>query len=137
MVSAPLSRPLSRAEMIQHAQDWIAAWNRRDVAAVASAFAPDARFRSPLARQMTGRAELHGREAIARYWTDALARIGHLSFRLQDVVCDEPGQTMVVVYEATLDGPPRRACEIFRFENGLKREAEALYGDAPPHSVPA
>ncbi|QTL01631.1 nuclear transport factor 2 family protein [Aquabacter sp. L1I39] len=129
--------PLSRAEMIQHAQDWIAAWNRRDVAAVLSAFTPEARFRSPLARQVTGEGELKGREAIARYWTDALTRIGHLSFQLQDVICDEAGQTMVVLYEARLDGPPRRACEIFRFEDGMKMEGEALYGDTPPIPVTA
>lgn len=137
MVSPPHSAPLSRADMIRHAQDWIAAWNARDIEAVAQAFAPDARFRSPYARQVTGHGVVVGRAAILHYWGEALARITHLSFRLQDIICDEATQTMVVVYEATLDGPPMRACEIFRFVNGLKSEAEALYGDAPPVSSPA
>lgn len=125
----------SRDEMLQHAQAWIAAWNRRDVDAVIAAFAPDARFRSPFAGQLTGSATIDGREAIEAYWRQALERIDHLHFRLLAAVCDAPAQRMAVHYEATLGDTTRRACEIFVFRNGMKVEAEALYGDT--HPLPA
>ena len=50
-------------------------------------------------------------------------------------VCDAPAQRMAVHYEATLGDTTRRACEIFVFRNGMKVEAEALYGDT--HPLPA
>lgn len=120
---------LTREQMLHHADAWIAAWNRRDVEAVLSAFTNDARFRSPIALQMTGSPTLEGRPAIEAYWRAALARIERLEFRLLAAICDEPGQRMVVHYEATLGDTARRACEIFVFRGGLKSEAEALYGD--------
>lgn len=120
---------LTREQMHAHAQAWISAWNRRDVEAVLSAFTDDARFRSPIALQMTGSATLEGRPAIEAYWRAALGRIERLEFRLLAAICDEPGQRMVVHYEATLGDTTRRACEIFVFRGGLKIEAEALYGD--------
>ncbi len=120
---------LTREQMLHHAEAWIAAWNRRDVEAVLSAFADNARFRSPFALQVTGRAALEGGPAIEAYWRQALARIERLEFRLLVAICDEPGQRMVVHYEATLGDTTRRACEIFVFRGGLKIEAEALYGD--------
>ena len=120
---------LTREQMHAHAQAWIAAWNRRDVEAVLFAFADHARFRSPIALQITGSATLEGRPAIEAYWQEALGRIDRLEFRLLAAICDEPGQRMVVHYEATLGDATRRACEIFVFRGGLKVEAEALYGD--------
>ncbi|UJX46076.1 nuclear transport factor 2 family protein [Xanthobacter sp. YC-JY1] len=120
---------LTREQMLHHAEAWIAAWNRRDVEAVLSAFADNARFRSPFALQVTGHAALEGRPAIEAYWRQALGRIERLEFRLLAAICDEPGQRMVVHYEATLGDTTRRACEIFVFRGGLKIEAEALYGD--------
>lgn len=122
---------LTRNEMIRHGEAWIAAWNRRDIDHVASGFAEGAIFRSPLAAKATGSDELSGREAIRAYWQSALARIGRLHFRPIAMICDEQSQTMVIHYEAELDGPPRRACEIFRFGPGGKIAGEALYGHGP------
>lgn len=120
---------LSRADMLRHAQDWIAAWNRRDIDAVLADFAADACFRSPLARQLTGNATLAGQAAIGAYWRQALGRIGTLRFRLLRAICDEADQSMVVHFESTFDGTTRHACEIFVFREGKKSEAEALYGE--------
>lgn len=119
---------LTRDQMIEHGKAWIAAWNRRDVETVAAAFAADAIFRSPMAAKVTGSDVLSGRDAIRAYWQKALAGISHLHFRVLDMICDETTQTMVVHYEAELDGSPRRACEIFRFGEGGKISGEALYG---------
>ncbi len=109
---------LTRDEMLHHAQAWIAAWNRRDVEAVASAFSEEARFRSPIALQLTGHATLDGRPAIRAYWEQALARIDTLDFRLLAAICDELAQRMVVHYEARIGATTRRACEIFVFQDG-------------------
>lgn len=119
----------TRAEMLVHAEEWIAAWNRRDLTAVLAAFAPQATFRSPRARVITGSAFLEGKDAIQDYWERGLEQLHHLKFTLIGAVCDEPGQSMVVLYEAELNGPPRRACEFFYFEGDHKISAEALYGD--------
>lgn len=123
---------LTRERMLHHADAWIAAWNRRDVEAVASAFTDHARFRSPFALELTGCSTLDGRPAIEAYWQQALARIDRIEFRLLAAICDEPAQRLVVHYEATLGHTTRRACEIFVFRGGMKVEAEALYGDTFP-----
>lgn len=120
---------LTRDQMVRHADDWIAAWNRRDLHAVLKAFAPDATFRSPTALTLTGSSFLEGREAISAYWSLAIARLNKLNFTLIDVVCDTVEQSMMVLYEAELDCPPRRACEIFKFRDGKKSSGEALYGE--------
>jgi steroid delta-isomerase len=119
----------TRAEMLAHAEEWIAAWNRRDLAAVLAAFAPQATFRSPRARTITGSAFLEGKDAIRDYWERSLAQLHQLKFTLIDTICDEPGQRMVVLYDAELNGRPRRACEFFTFDCDHKISAEALYGD--------
>lgn len=126
---------LTRDQMLSHGEEWIAAWNRRDAEAVLAGFADDACFRSPKAAKITGSDELVGRQAIRDYWQVALGRIGHLRFRPIAMICDEAGQSMVIQYEAELDGSVLRACEIFRFGPGGKVAGEALYGhatDRPP-----
>jgi steroid delta-isomerase len=120
---------LSKDEMISHAEAWIAAWNRRDIDAVIAEFAPDAVFRSPKAIQFAGESILHGRDAIASYWSSALARVNQLQFTLISVICDPVDQSMVVLYSAEIEGVSRRACEIFWFRDGAKLSGEALYGD--------
>jgi ketosteroid isomerase-like protein len=120
---------LTRDEMVAHARAWIAAWNARDLQAVLDAYADDACFRSPVARAVTGSSFLQGKAAMKAYWRTGLARLPNLRFTLTSVICDVEAQMMVVHYDAALDGPPKRACEIFRFENGKKTYGEALYGD--------
>lgn len=119
---------LTRDEMIHHGEAWIAAWNRRDIESVLSEFSDKAVFRSPFAARNGGSDTLRGKEAIRAYWEAALQRIERLRFRPIDFVCDEAMQMMVVHYEAELDGPPRRACEIFQFGPDGKQSGEALYG---------
>ena len=127
----------TRAEMLKHAEEWIAAWNKRDLAAVLGSFAPEATFRSPRASALTGSAVLEGRKAIQSYWEDGLAQLPRLNFTLVDAVCDEPAQSMVVLYEAELNGPPCRACEFFYFDDDKKVAAEALYGALSDQKIKA
>ena len=65
---------MTRDGMQEFAAAWIDAWNRRDLEAVLAHFAEDARFRSPKALVLTGRAELHGKPALRAYWQAALGR---------------------------------------------------------------
>lgn len=128
---------LDRGEMIRHAQEWIAAWNRRDLGVVLDAFAADACFRSPKATAITGSPLIVGRPAMERYWRTALDDLQALEFTFLSAVCDVEAQTVVVHYLAALGGPPRRACEFFCFEAGRKVYAEALYGDVEVPAIPA
>lgn len=119
---------LTRADMVAAAQAWIAAWNRRDVAAVLAGFDPAATFCSPLAERTTGSAEIVGTTALRAYWEAALASITSLRFTLLDAVCDEERQALAIHYEAQINGEVRRACELYHFRGGRKISGEALYG---------
>lgn len=119
---------LTRADLHELAQDWVAFWNARDLDRILAGFAPGASFRSPHAKAITGSDLVVGREAMRLYWEMALARIGELHFSLIEPVCDEEGQSLAVYYEARLDERRLRACEVFHFEQGLKISGEAFYG---------
>jgi hypothetical protein len=60
--------------MMRFADAWIAAWNRRDVEAVLAHYAEDARFVSPVARAVVGRAVLCNKQELAGYWRGAVRR---------------------------------------------------------------
>ena len=115
--------------MMTFAENWIAAWNRRDMESVLAHFADDAEFVSPLARQFVGRPLLRGKQQIRDYWTAGLARISTIEFKLDHAAWDEQRRELNVVYEANLNGERKRACEIMRFDaSGRQIRGEALYG---------
>jgi hypothetical protein len=115
--------------MMAFAEDWIAAWNRRDVDAVLAHFANDAQFVSPVARNFVGRPVLRNKQELADYWRAALDRISVLEFRLDHATWDERCRELNVVYEANLNGERKRACELMRFDaSGRQIRGEALYG---------
>jgi steroid delta-isomerase len=115
--------------MMRFADEWVAAWNRRDVDAVLVHYADEAQFTSPIARSVIGRAVLRNKQELADYWHGALGRISILEFTLDHAVWDERRRELVVVYEANLNGERKRACEIMRFDaTGRQVGGEALYG---------
>jgi steroid delta-isomerase len=115
--------------MMRFAEEWVAAWNRRDVDAVLAHYADDAQFVSPVASAVVGRAVLRDKQELAGSWRAALARIATLEFRLDHAVWDERRRELVVVYEANLNGERKRSCEIMRFDAaGRQVGGEALYG---------
>jgi steroid delta-isomerase len=123
--------PMTYDAMIRFAEDWVAAWNRRDVEAVLAHYAEEAQFTSPIARSVVGRTVLRNKQELADYWRGALARISTLEFRLDHAAWDERRCELVVVYEANLNGERKRACEIMRFDAaGRQVSGEALYGAA-------
>jgi len=120
---------MTRAEMLRHAEEWIAAWNRGDVERVLADFAEHARFASPRAALIAGQAELHGKAAIGAYWRRAIEMNGVPRFRLDSVICDPERREMMVIYDRFRDGKVTRACEFMRFgADGKQIEGEAMYG---------
>ena len=121
---------MTREQMRRHAEEWIAAWNRRDLPRVLADFADEARFVSPTAAAVVGHPVVEGKAALERYWRAALERRQSLQFRLDYALCDELRNEMVVVYDRTIDGASwERACEFMRFDAADRQIAgEALYG---------
>jgi hypothetical protein len=115
--------------MMRFAEDWVSAWNRRDVDAVLAHYADAAQFTSPIARSVVGRPVLRNKQELADYWRGALSRISTLEFTLDHAAWDERRRELNVVYEANLNGERKRACEIMRFDaEGRQISGEALYG---------
>jgi steroid delta-isomerase len=120
---------MSYDAMMRFAEDWVAAWNRRDVDAVLGHYLEEAQFVSPVARNVVGRSVLRNKQELADYWRSALARIATLEFRLDHAAWDERRRELVVVYEANLNGERKRASEIMRFDaDGRQIAGEAMYG---------
>jgi hypothetical protein len=115
--------------MMAFAEAWIAAWNRRDVGAVLAHYAEDAKFVSPVARNLLGRPVLRNKKEIGDYWRTALAGIPSLEFKLDHAAWDEKRRELNVVYEASLNGECKRASEIMQFDAlGRQIRGEAFYG---------
>ena len=98
------------------ARSWVAAWNSHDVEAVLAHFHDDAVFSSPVAL-LLGYGEMgavHGKRAIRRYWTKALAANPELHFELNAVY---GGTDALVIVFKTQDGILR--AEVLTFANGL------------------
>src|SRR5262249_50730454 len=54
--------------MMRFADEWVAAWNRRDVDAVLAHYADDAQFVSPVASAVVGRPLLRAKQELAAHW---------------------------------------------------------------------
>lgn len=120
---------MTHAEAQRFAREWIANWNRSDVAAVVAHFAADARFISPRALAVTGQATVAGTAALRAYWDSARDRVSDLQFTLDYALFDETRQELCVVYNARRNGVTSRACEFMRFDAGGQQIAgEAMYG---------
>lgn len=134
--SPALSGQLTEAAAQQLAQNWVAAWNRRDVEAVLSHYAEDAVFVSPKAERFVGKPVVEGKAALRAYWEAALAHLSNLHFALDAAFWSPRTDTLTILYRATLgEAPAVRATEILRFRGGLVARGEALYGavaDANP-----
>jgi hypothetical protein len=115
--------------MMAFAEQWIAAWNRRDVEAVLERFSDEAQFVSPVAHDFVGRSVLQNKKELADYWRAALGRISTLEFDLDHAAWDDRRRELIVVYEVNLNGERKRACEIMQFDtSGRQLRGEALYG---------
>lgn len=120
---------MTRDEALRFAERWIENWNKKDVEAILFHFAESARFTSPEAERLIGKATLANRSELGHYWREASQAIAVIQFRLDHAIWDPVLDELVVVYEAILDDATARAVEIMRFdERGYQIEGEALYG---------
>lgn len=115
--------------MMAFAEQWIADWNARDIEAVLARFADDAEFVSPIASLFVGRSVLRHKDELRAYWRTGLTRVTALEFTLDHASWDERRRELTVVYEASLNGERKRACEIMQFDvSGRQVRGEAMYG---------
>lgn len=119
---------MNREEMESFAQQWIANWNARDLDAILTHFAEDARFISPLAAEVTGSPVIEGKGALRTYWSKALDATTDLHFTMISAVCDVQSQVLGVHYLAERNGQARRSLETMRFVNDRQVEGESFHG---------
>jgi uncharacterized protein (TIGR02246 family) len=123
---------VTREEAARYAEDWAAAWNRRDLEAVLAHFAEDVAFTSPLAQRVAGSPSVRGRAALRAYWRAALERRTSLRFSVVRVLWDPATHELAIVYDRELDGARERAAECLAFDGrGLVIRGEVFYGAIP------
>lgn len=106
------------------AQDWIAAWNSRDLERVLAHYRDDFEMSSPLIVAVTGEAggTLRGKAAVGAYWAKALARLPVLYMELREVYTGV--DSVVLRYR----GPRGESAETFFFDgDGKVCKAAAHY----------
>ena len=91
---------LSEEQAREFAEEWVNAWNARDIDGILAHYAEDVELTSPFAATMTEETSgtLRGKQAVREYWEEALKRIPDLRFELLDVFVGV--NSVVLHYEA-------------------------------------
>jgi hypothetical protein len=107
---------LTREFADRFANDWIQAWNARDLNLILSHYADDLVMSSPRIAVVAGEPSgtLVGKSAIRAYWEKALALAPHLHFSLVSVLL---GSDSVTLYYQGVRG---MAAEVFFFNASHK-----------------
>lgn len=106
------------------AEDWVRAWNARDVEDVLAHFHDDVVFTSPVAARVlpeTG-GVVRGKDALRHYWTTALAMLPELHF---EVIGVYQGQSVLVIHYRNERGG--LVNEVLVFDGDLIREGHGTY----------
>ena len=114
-----------RMDIASFAENWVAAWNARDLEAVLSHYADDVEFVSPVAAVIVPESGgvICGVGALRDYWTAALPRNPALHFDLVDVLATVNGLT--IVYR---NGRRQLVAETLLFgDDGLVHRGVAAY----------
>jgi SnoaL-like domain len=102
---------MTRDQACQLADEWAAAWNRRDVEKVLEHFSESITFTSPSALKFVGVATVRGKPALRDYWNLALAQIRSMHFSIERVLWDEVRRELAIIYTAAFDGRSIRVSE--------------------------
>ena len=80
-----------------HAEQWIAAWNARDLDAILEQYAPTIRFRAPtvISRWNKPDGVLIGRDELHRHFKSGLELAPNLHFEVIDVLMGIDGVTII------------------------------------------
>ena len=106
------------------AEEWIAAWNARDLDKVLAFFAEDAVFSSPLAAKVVPESggTVRGKAALRDYWSAALAQNPDLDFELTTL---HAGIDVLLIGFRMNGGADR--IEVLRFRGGRVVEGCGTY----------
>ena len=114
------------ARQVQHfAQDWIEAWNARDLERIVAHYADDVTFVTPFAVALLGdpSGTVRGKAALRDYFAKGLERYPDLAFELRQVLT---GVSCVTLYYRSVRD--LMAAETFEFDDhGHVRRALATY----------
>jgi hypothetical protein len=88
---------VERDEAERIANEWLEAWNARDVDAVMAHFHPDVTVVSPLAATIgiAPDGKVRGRDAVRAYYEQGLAGVPDLHFTLETVLVGVDGLTVL------------------------------------------
>ncbi|WP_273187724.1 nuclear transport factor 2 family protein [Hyphomonas adhaerens] len=88
---------LSRAFAEEFANDWLSAWNDRDIDRILSHYADDVVFHSPRIALVMGNdaTTVRGKKALQTYWTEALSRARSLFFAIDNVLVGSDAVTIL------------------------------------------
>lgn len=117
---------LTREFALRFTDEWIAAWNSRDLDRILSHYTDDFEMASPVIVEFMGEPSgtLKGKAAVREYWSRALARIPDLHFDLLAVFA---GASSVVIHYR---GPRGSGAEVFWFNDaGKVHRAAAHYAE--------
>jgi ketosteroid isomerase-like protein len=106
-------------------QEWVEAWNSRDLERILSHYADDFQMTSPFIAAMINEPSgtLKGKEKVRAYWAQALERLPDLHFDLIEVLASV--DSITIYYHAVLG---KRAAEVLFFDdNGKVKRAVAHY----------
>ncbi len=111
-------------EPVRFAEEWIRAWNARDLDAVLIHYADDVVFTSPTAERVVpeSRGTVRGKDALRSYWSLALERKADLHFTLVDVYAGV--ETIVLHYRNQVGGLIN---EVLTFRDGLVAVGHATH----------
>ena len=115
---------MNSVNAIEFTCEWEAAWNRRDVEAVLKHFHEDVVFTSPVAKHI-GFAEdgiVNGKDALRRYWTQALAQNPDIRFQVTKVY--QGTNTLIIAFK-NQQGIDR--VEVLTFRQGLVIEGHGAF----------
>ncbi len=103
---------IARDQADKFAQDWIAAWNARELDLILDHYAPDFELTSPLIGELAddSTCTLKGKPKIRDYFLEGIARFPDAHFELIDVLA---GADSIVIYYKAVMG--RRAAEVCIF----------------------
>ena len=116
---------IDKATAETFAEEWIDAWNDRDLGRVLSHYSDKVEFSSPFVTAIAAEPSgvLLGKRALSNYWAKALALVPDLRFELESV---RWGVNSLVINYSRHDGS--RASEWFAFgEDGLVIRSWAHY----------
>jgi hypothetical protein len=115
---------VSTPEAAGFAEEWCAAWNRRDVDAVLAHFHDDVVFTSPVAAEVVPESAgvVRGKQALRQYWCAALAAVPDLHF---DVIGVYGGASVLVINYRNQKGG--LVNEVLEFDGDLVRRGHGTY----------